>query len=171
MSLSRMIRRIEISYCMALVVSGSGWTARKANAQGVAGERQQEKAGQTVEGPVLESGAARYYSFKNLAESGVRRGEEMYNFKCNMCHNKYTNQVAPVAPLLEGLYKRPKLLAGDPVNDQTVTEKIKNGGPGMPAYRHTLSDKDLEDLVRYLREGCCPDPENPPSNPRFRKSQ
>jgi mono/diheme cytochrome c family protein len=60
------------------------------------------------------------------------------------------------------------LLTGQPVNDETVAAKIRDGGPRMPAYRHGLSDKDLADLVEYLREKCCWDENNPPRNPRYR---
>ena len=81
-----------------------------------------------------------------------------------MCHNKY----AKTGPLLHDLYQRSRLVSGEPVNDQTVTEKIKNGGTGMPAYRHTLSDADLEDLLSYLREKCCFEADEPPRNPRYR---
>jgi mono/diheme cytochrome c family protein len=54
------------------------------------------------------------------------------------------------------------------VNDDTVKEKIRNGGAGMAAYKYTLSNADLNDLVSYLREKCCWDSDTPPLNPRYR---
>jgi len=94
------------------------------------------------------------------------RGSEIFYLKCNMCHSK----TAAFGPLLDDLYKRSKLVSGKPVNDETVTDKIMNeGGEKMPAFRYTLSPADLADLLSYLREGkCCPDPDNPPPNPRYR---
>jgi hypothetical protein len=38
----------------------------------------------------------------------------------------------------------------------------------MPGYRYVLTDKDLNDLVEYLRDHCCWDADNPPPNPRFK---
>ena len=73
---------------------------------------------------------------------------------------------------MRDLYKRPRLISGQPVNDQTVAAKIKNGGPNMPAYQYTLTEQDLADLVGFLREGkCCWEDfeeKEPPRNPRYK---
>jgi virginiamycin B lyase len=99
------------------------------------------------------------------AESGAARGENIYFYKCWMCHNKY----AESAPYLKELYKRPNLMTGEPVNDETVTEQIKKGSPGMPSFGTTLSDADVADLRTYIKEGkCCVEGENPPANPWYR---
>jgi virginiamycin B lyase len=99
------------------------------------------------------------------AESGAARGENIYFYKCWMCHNKY----AESAPYLKELYKRPNLMTGEPVNDETVTEQIKKGSPGMPSFGTTLSDADIADLRTYIKEGkCCVEGENPPANPWYR---
>ena len=109
------------------------------------------------------------YNYKTTAESGWARGEEIYYIKCWMCHNEYTVKAKTGAVHLKDLYKRPRLISGEAVNDRTVAEKIRNGGPGMPAYRHTLSDADMADLLRYLREGhCCFEGSEPPRNPAYR---
>lgn len=108
--------------------------------------------------------ALEIYEFKKAARSGSERGEEIYYYKCWYCHNEY----AKGAPQLKGLYQRSKLISGQPVNDDTVKEKIRNGGPGMAAYKYVLNDEDLNDLASYLRTKCCWDAENPPKNPRFR---
>lgn len=108
--------------------------------------------------------ALEIYEFKKADRSGSERGEEIYYYKCWYCHNEY----AKGAPQLKGLYQRSKLISGQPVNDDTVKEKIRNGGPGMAAYKYVLNDEDLNDLASYLRTKCCWDAENPPKNPRFR---
>ena len=84
-----------------------------------------------------------------LADSGASRGENIYFYKCWMCHNQY----AKSAPLLKDLYKRDSLSSGDPVNDDNVAAKIKEGGPGMPAFRTSLSDADISDLRRLFSLG------------------
>ena len=100
-----------------------------------------------------------------VADSGPARGETIYFYKCWMCHNKYTKS----APYLKDLYQRKNLVTGAPVSDDTVTAKIKEGGPGMPAFRTSLSDSDIADLRAYFHSGkCCVEGENPPANPWYR---
>src|SRR5437870_3082967 len=65
--------------------------------------------------------------FKRLADSGPERGQEIYFFKCWVCHNSYTRAAGSPAPTLKDLYKRPMLLSGKPMNDESVTDQIKNG--------------------------------------------
>src|SRR5260370_42707565 len=61
------------------------------------------------------------------------------------------------------------MTSGDPVNDDNVTVKIKEGGAGMPAFRTSLSDADIADLRAYFHSGkCCVEGENPPPNPWYR---
>ena len=110
------------------------------------------------------------YNFKATAESGPLRGEEIYYFKCWICHNQYTIKAGTGAVPLKDLFKRERLVStGQPVNNETVTEKIKNGSPRMPAYKYILGDKDIEDLLSYLRDAkCCFEGDEPPRNPSYR---
>ncbi len=110
------------------------------------------------------------YNFKTTAESGPERGEEIYYYKCWICHNQYTIKAGTGAVPLKDLFKRPRLVStGQPVNDETVAEKIRNGSSQMPAYKYVLSDKDLEDLISYLRDDrCCFEGDEPPRNPLYR---
>src|SRR6202030_163969 len=104
-------------------------------------------------------------TYRVVADSGAGRGENIYFFKCWMCHNQY----AKSAPLLKDLYQRKNLVGGAPVSDDSVTAKIKEGGPGMPSFRTTLSDSDIADLRTYIKEGkCCVEGENPPANTWYR---
>ena len=104
------------------------------------------------------------YEFKKAAASGPERGQEIFYYKCWFCHNEFTKDI----PKLSGLFQHSALLSGQPVNDDTVKEKIRNGGPGMAAYKYTLRDADVDDLVSYLREKCCWSSDSPPPNPRYR---
>ena len=104
------------------------------------------------------------YEFRKAAVHGPERGREIFYYKCWFCHNEYTKDI----PKLTGLYRHGALLSGQPVNDETVKDKIRNGGPAMAGYGYTLSDADLDDLVSYLRERCCWSSDSPPSNPRYR---
>jgi mono/diheme cytochrome c family protein len=109
------------------------------------------------------------YNYKTAADSGAARGMEIYYYKCWMCHNDYTVKLGTGAVYLKDIFKRPKLISGQPVNEQTVAEKIKNGGPRMPAFRSSLHDADIADLMSYLRdEKCCFEGHEPPANPWYR---
>jgi mono/diheme cytochrome c family protein len=104
------------------------------------------------------------YQFRKAARSGPERGREIFYYKCWFCHNEFTKN----APQLAGLYQRGTLLSGLPVNDDTVKDRIRNGGAGMAAYKYTLSEADLNDLVSFVREKCCWDSDAPPLNPSYR---
>jgi streptogramin lyase/mono/diheme cytochrome c family protein len=103
-------------------------------------------------------------TYRIVADSGAARGEVIYAYKCWMCHNRYTQG----GPYLKDLFERQQLVSGPPVNDETVAAKIKEGSPLMPAFRTSLSDSDIADLVAYIRSGkCCVEGENPPANPWY----
>jgi mono/diheme cytochrome c family protein len=103
------------------------------------------------------------YEFRKAAQSGPERGREIFYYKCWFCHNEFTKS----APQLTGLYQRGTLLSGLPVNDDTVKDRIRNGGASMAAYKYTLSEADLNDLVSFVREKCCWNSDAPPPNPRY----
>ena len=104
------------------------------------------------------------YEFRKAAKSGPDRGQEIFYYKCWFCHNEFTKDV----PKLTGLYQHAALLSGQPVNDDTVKNQIRNGSANMAAYKYTLSEADLNDLVSYIREKCCWNSDAPPPNPRYR---
>ena len=116
--------------------------------------------------------------FQRLASSGWQRGQEIYYMRCWICHNEYTVIAEPgAAPSLRDLYKRPRLMNGQPVNDQTVAAFVRAGTGRMPSYSpQYFKDEDLADLVVYLREKCgtfktgggCFDEHNPPTNPMYK---
>src|ERR1700733_2280919 len=106
------------------------------------------------------------YEFKKAAQSGPARGEEIYYYKCWMCHNELAEGGAPK---LAGLFKRSTLVTGDPVNDDTVKNQIRNGSANMGSYKSVLSEADLNDLVSWLHdEQCCWSEDQLPRNPRYK---
>ncbi len=104
------------------------------------------------------------YEFKKAAQSGPDRGREIFYYKCWFCHNEF----AKGAPPLKGVFQRDKLLSGRPTTEDGIKDEIRNGGAGMAAYKYTLNDADLNDLVGYLKDQCCWDSNSPPPNPRYR---
>ena len=109
--------------------------------------------------------SAEIYEMRTSAARGPQRGEEIYYYKCWYCHNKY----AKTGPALNDIFKRATLRSGKPVSDEAVMDKIRQGGTVMPAYRHTLTDADLADLLSYFKNAkCCFEGDEPPPNPRYR---
>lgn len=102
--------------------------------------------------------------YNEVARSGVARGETIYFYKCWMCHQEIGTQgdkSGLVGPPLKGLLKRN-------ATDEAVAAKIRNGGPRMPSFRHTLTDRDVADLVGYLLSpACCYELDEPPKNPHY----
>ena len=112
--------------------------------------------------------ALEIYEFRKAAQSGPGRGQEIYYYKCWMCHNELAQGGAPK---LGGLFKRTTLVTGDPLNEETVRNQIRNGSANMPAYKYVLSDADVNDLVSWLHdEKCCWNSDAPPLNPRYKGS-
>ena len=108
--------------------------------------------------------ALEIYEFRKAAHNGPARGQEIYYYKCWMCHNELAEGGAPK---LAGLFKRTMLVTGAPVNDDTVKAQILNGSANMAAYKYALNDADINDLMSYLKEKCCWNSDAPPLNPHY----
>ena len=108
------------------------------------------------------------FGYSAAAKSGATRGEVIYYYKCWNCHNDYTRAAGSPAPTLKGVFSRPTLVTGDPVNDESVAKQIRNGSPQMPSFGTALKDADIADLIAYLHNGCCYEETNPPVNPWYR---
>lgn len=99
------------------------------------------------------------------ATSGVTRGKVIYFYKCWMCHQEVAAEgdlSGLVGPSLHDLDQ-------GSLTDDAIATKIRNGGPRMPAFRDTLTDADVADLVTYLQDpSCCYELLEPPYNPHYR---
>ena len=108
--------------------------------------------------------------YRIAGPSGAARGEVIYYYKCWFCHNDYTRAAGTSAPTLKDIFNRPRLVSGQPVNEETVSQQIRNGSNGMPGFRHSLTDTDIADLVSYLRDRCCYEETGAPPNPWYKAS-
>jgi mono/diheme cytochrome c family protein len=149
---------------IALVTAAAMLLAAAASAQDAASPRQGGATEPNAAARDPYQRSLQIYEFRKAAQSGPDRGQEIFYYKCWFCHNEYTKDI----PKLTGLYQHANLISGEPVNDETVKAKIRNGAPGMAAYKYALSDADLNDLVSYLREKCCWNSDSPPPNPHYR---
>ena len=68
--------------------------------------------------------ALEIYEFRRNVQSGPARGEEIYFYKCWMCHNE---NAQGGAPKLVGLYKRANLVSG--AYDLDILVRALNDAP------------------------------------------
>ena len=167
MSFGTIARGLAGLALIAVIVAGI-WYGRRPAAETAAPPPQQQKAVQVAatDTPPQTDNYQRsleIFEFKRGADSGVERGKEIYYYKCWFCHN----DLAEGAPKLIGVYQRGTLVTGRPATDEGIKEQIREGSPGMASYKYTLSERDIDDLVTFIREACCWKDDEPPLNPRY----
>lgn len=83
----------------------------------------------------------------------AQRGKDIFTDRCFVCHDVDSERVPRLGPPpLEGLFEKSTLINGKPVNEANVTEMIKFGPtPNMPAFRYTLTDEEISDVVEFLK--------------------
>ena len=85
-------------------------------------------------------------------EAAWEEAWRLYKVRCALCHY-ISRPDAKFAPSLKDLFERRTLMDGKPVNDQNVSGWIANGSPNMPGFRHTLDEREIQLLLRFLKEG------------------
>jgi mono/diheme cytochrome c family protein len=76
------------------------------------------------------------------------RGDAFFQKTCFLCHSPtgQTRELKIAVTDLVGLFKRPG------VTEQSVRQRIQDGIPErMPAYRHTYTPAELDNVIAYLR--------------------
>jgi len=150
-----------VLFALAAALSAGRSFARRAEARPAPPQAQTAPAAAPAPAPVEYQRSYRIDHYLELSDSGVARGENIYFHKCWVCHNQYQSS----APRLT------ELMQGGGLGADALATQIKNGGVGMPSFRSTLSEKDLADLVRYMRAGkCCFEGDILPVNPQYRAS-
>jgi mono/diheme cytochrome c family protein len=74
--------------------------------------------------------------------------EVFFRQNCSLCHGPKAEgkQIGDkYAPNL-----RSEKIMSD--SDQRLFEQISNGGGGMPAYKHQLTEDQIREMVRYVRQ-------------------
>lgn len=74
----------------------------------------------------------------------IAKGGELYSRHCAGCHGSDGRPVMPLAP---DLSVPTALLKPDPM----LLATLRTGKGAMPAYRGVLRDRELLDIVAYLR--------------------
>lgn len=76
--------------------------------------------------------------------AGLNNGQQLYMVHCAGCHGMNGISVIPQAKD----FSRAKLLAQP---DQSLIDLIRNGRDMMPAYLGILDDREILDVINYLR--------------------
>jgi (+)-pinoresinol hydroxylase len=98
---------------------------------------------------------------RDSASPLLRRGEEVYQARCNLCHGRVAKEVAPGfgarmagTEALEAKYRGSKPAVLEDRTDLTaevVKYFVRNGAGIMPFFRKTeVSDADLDAMAAYL---------------------
>ena len=88
------------------------------------------------------------------ARSGLNekemRGKGSFLQSCSLCHlppPEFKPRMRPSSgPVLSGLFKNAK-----PEKEKTVREIILKGTPKMPGFQHSLSPREIDDLIAFLK--------------------
>lgn len=88
----------------------------------------------------------------------VRRGEDLYNARCWNCHEKSTPAMGSLpghGPGLKDYLRRSphQDIAGvqHEHTDEFIRHIIRNGSKNMPPQNENMPDRDLADLVAYVK--------------------
>jgi len=74
----------------------------------------------------------------------VIRGGEIYRAYCANCHGPSGRPVLPTAP---DFSRQERLFQPDP----SLMQSVRNGKGAMPAFQGLLRDREILDVVAYLR--------------------
>ena len=81
----------------------------------------------------------------STAQAGdTNRGRQLYGKNCAVCHGDNGRSVMPGAPN----FNRGETLLRP---DSALLLQIRNGKNACPAYRGMLSDRDILDVIAFLR--------------------
>ncbi|SRR5712692_8469450 len=85
---------------------------------------------------------------KAAAKGDPEKGKEVFEGKCNICHNPDSKE-KKIGPGLQGL-KDGKLPSGKDATHDNILANVNAGGGGMPAFKELLTDEEKEDVVAYV---------------------
>jgi mono/diheme cytochrome c family protein len=77
-------------------------------------------------------------------------GRHVFDANCARCHEPYSKNGLH-GPSLRALYKKQYLPSGQPANDERISETILRGRAKMPAFGETLSSRQIDALLAYLK--------------------
>lgn len=83
--------------------------------------------------------------------AAVARGKALFQEKCSVCHFD-TSSAKKIGPGLKGLNKRGTFsVNNEKITDENLTHWIENGDSLMPPFKDVLDEKQIKDVVAYVR--------------------
>jgi len=79
-----------------------------------------------------------------LHASDMFKGRKLYNSHCALCHGMGGQATMPGAP---NFARQERIL----VPDFTLLAAIRSGKNAMPAFQGILTDRDILDVIAYIR--------------------
>lgn len=77
----------------------------------------------------------------------AKHGEEIFQQRCVVCHNKQPGDTTPFGPPnLNGIFRGPSALT-----TKQASTIITEGKGTMPAWGKILTPTDIEDVIAYLK--------------------
>ena len=147
---------ISLSFALGIVLSVTRPFASRADAHATP-QDPPSSTGSTSDQELQRSYLIDHYM--EVAQSGPARGENIYFHKCWVCHNQYYKPAPHLTAVMQG--------AG--LDEETLTNTIRDGNASMPSFKTTLSDADIRDVVSYLQSGkCCFEGVDLPVNKQYR---
>jgi len=83
--------------------------------------------------------------------AAVARGKTIFQEKCSVFHFD-TCAAKKIGPGLKGLNKRGTFTVNnEKITDENLTHWIENGDSLMPPFKDVLEEKQIKDVVAYVR--------------------
>lgn len=83
---------------------------------------------------------------KPLGEAETR-GKGLFLQRCSICHlPQLPGRAQPPGPVLDNTFKD-----ANPVKETVVRKVIMEGSPKMPGFQYTLTARDMDDVIAYLK--------------------
>ena len=99
---------------------------------------------------VRQESAPRAAQVPRAFSADIAGGKLVYDQKCEACHFS-TSSERKIGPGLAGLMKRPKFKNGMAADDDHLRRVIERGGKDMPGFRDSLKEKQIRDLMTYVK--------------------
>ena len=97
-------------------------------------------------GVLSQSSGEFFATLKKPLGEAETRGQGLFLQRCSLCHlPQLPGRAQPRGPVLA------TLVLETPQAEARFREKVLEGSPQMPAYKHTLQPQDVNDLVAYFK--------------------
>jgi mono/diheme cytochrome c family protein len=84
-------------------------------------------------------------------KNAIRIGQALYRENCVVCHDIDRPQSRKLGPNFYRLFTREKMPGSNAKpNREYIKVRVKFGGPLMPAFRQSLSEREIDSLIDYI---------------------